>query len=707
MTEALNRLRNAVGDDPPLTPFVGAGVSMFATNGAESASWHGLLLSGIEICRRVFSPLPPGWAARMRGQLDNADVFTYLAVADEISRRLHEVWEGREFDAWIQGTVGALQYTQEGERLIIALRKLAMSGPDSSQRGVILTTNYDTLIEDLGEPDQQWKPVTWTAGQWPSAATKSKVVLHLHGVATDTRSIIISSADYQRLETDLNKLLGEAYFVSRRLVFIGCGDGLSDPDIARLMKKMIHLIPEEGTEHFILVRGDQLRQLLERPLSPRIRPVAYGSSFADLPVFLEKLTAGDEIDISQDPEFYEQDDASVETPEQTVATTTVSEQRPAGAAGDSAGAAEDSTDRARATLQELAGPAQQLLDDALTHLQHAVYAMEQVKRRGAVPDGADDWKDFSVREAVHQRLAASLTVPVADLECCSEQVAHEVTAVEADVRRLSAQQRFARHALLLAPLAETVSELEKLSGELLGSMRETRTDMRARAEVWPYYQTLGETLSHAYELIEQANFSAFLIEQELERLQTTAESEGTAAEGGEGAAEARQPAPEGVSAAGRRPSRRQPDSGAATLGQIRAIGDGVIDVPVVGRAVAGQAGGAGEEYSGTVPVPSRNLHPDRVAAVFVRGDSMTGDNIREGDYVIIDRELAPKDKDIVVVRTGGEGDSRAMVKRIRLTPEGETLRLESSNPNSAEAKVDLGDNPEREGTVIGIYRPLK
>jgi hypothetical protein len=77
MTEALNRLREAVAKrtttTPLLSPFVGTGFSLAAT-GADYASWSGLLLEGIKVCQRVGTPMPSGWADRMREQLDNADV---------------------------------------------------------------------------------------------------------------------------------------------------------------------------------------------------------------------------------------------------------------------------------------------------------------------------------------------------------------------------------------------------------------------------------------------------------------------------------------------------------------------------------------------------------------------------------------------------------------------------------------------------------
>ena len=87
MTEGLARLREAVAKEIPPVPFVGAGFSVAATEGAEHASWHGLLLDGIKVCQRVGSPMPPGWADHMRDQLDYADAITYIAAADEITRR--------------------------------------------------------------------------------------------------------------------------------------------------------------------------------------------------------------------------------------------------------------------------------------------------------------------------------------------------------------------------------------------------------------------------------------------------------------------------------------------------------------------------------------------------------------------------------------------------------------------------------------------
>jgi SOS-response transcriptional repressor LexA len=85
---------------------------------------------------------------------------------------------------------------------------------------------------------------------------------------------------------------------------------------------------------------------------------------------------------------------------------------------------------------------------------------------------------------------------------------------------------------------------------------------------------------------------------------------------------------------------------------------------------------------------------------------MSGDGLHNGDYVIVNRDQSPKDNDIVVVRTGGQADSEAMVKRIRLNRNGKLLRLESSNKDSPQEVVKPADDPHIEGTVIGIFRNI-
>lgn len=150
--DGLIRLREALKADLPPAPFVGAGFSVAVTGGVAEASWIGLLKDGIRECERVVSSLPPGWGGQMRDQLENTDAINCIGIADQIVRRLREVGSGTGYDSWIQGAMGRLRPGPGGEQIIAAVRELAKAR-------IIVTTNYDTLIED---PKPPWESVTWT-----------------------------------------------------------------------------------------------------------------------------------------------------------------------------------------------------------------------------------------------------------------------------------------------------------------------------------------------------------------------------------------------------------------------------------------------------------------------------------------------------------------------------------------------------------------
>ena len=482
MADALDRLCAAMTSKSPPTPLVGAGLSVAVTNGAAQASRLGLLLDGIQVCERVVSPLPPGWAGSMKSRLRNADLFTYLAVADEVARRLRAVHEGEEFDSWIRNAVGALRPTPEGRQLIEAVRRLGK---------VILTTNYDTLLEDL-EPG--WLSGTWTDPDYTTAFKKAEVVIHLQGVARKPSSIILGSADYGRLNAEnLARILNKSPFFSHRFIFIGYGDGVSDLDAAPLIDFVNNVMPKESTEHYILVRGDQLRQFIERPLSPLIVPVAYGTRFADLAPFLRWLAASEKVEVSQDPDFYEQ--------------------------------------RPTTTLLDLASPAQEKLHDALDALQRAMNSMDRVERQVAMPAGMDAW-DYKDQAAAHERLAESVRGPAADLESCAadlESYSMEVVPAFADAERTVEQLaagKFTRYAARLAWVVDAVSELADLSGLLLRRATLALRDLNDRMNLYSGYRSPYEALYRAHRNIDHATGAALSMKVRLQ-LQAVQSTGGT------------------------------------------------------------------------------------------------------------------------------------------------------------------------------------
>jgi SOS-response transcriptional repressor LexA len=674
MTEALDRLREAVaegGKPPLLTPFVGTGFSLAATGGADHASWRGLLLEGIKVCQRVGSPMPAGWPDRMREQLDNADVFTYLAVADEITRRLSSIRGGREFGFWLQSTVGRLEATKEGQKIIEAVCSLG--------RNVILTTNYDTVIE---KAKHDWHPYTCEEPGYGSPPATEGAVLHLHGVAGNPDSIILSSAHYQRLsEEQLSQVFNQSHFASRRFVFIGCGDGLNDPNISTLAEFAHRVLGKRKREHYLLVPGGQLRQFNEHPISSSIVPVAYGSSFDELTPFLQKLVAEEEIDTSQDPDEYDRRAAA----------------------------------RPRTALLDLAAPAWEKLQSAQDALRRAIRRMEQVENRGAAPDRMTGW-DYRDQKSVHAQLASSVRGPATHLESCLVEVVSGFKDAERDVGRLLGPQ-FTKFAADLEQMIDTVSELETQTWQLRGRVAAVRDDLEERSERYGDYRLARDALIRAHDFVENAHEIARSLKDGLDQLRADAAGRPPTARPAEQEAD-------GTAVAARPDGAARPDlwvvGGTA---QTELSGKAELDVPPAADAPAPQPGEAAETRFLRVPLladiaagdfmladaenvreylalPAQYVQGDEVYLLEVIGDSMTGeDGVLEGDYIIVNRGLAWNNGDMVVVFVEGKG---ATLKRI--WHDGTSIHLQPSNPALDPMTLGPSDDPHIQGKVTGVFR---
>lgn len=121
-------------------------------------------------------------------------------------------------------------------------------------------------------------------------------------------------------------------------------------------------------------------------------------------------------------------------------------------------------------------------------------------------------------------------------------------------------------------------------------------------------------------------------------------------------------------------------------------------VPLVGRVTAGQPILAVENVEGWMPLPQELVQDgDEVFALRVRGDSMVGAGIADGDIVFVRRQPSADNGAIVVALIGDE----ATVKRFFREPEG--IRLQPANdaypPVITRRAVILGK-------VIGLFRRL-
>ena len=126
-----------------------------------------------------------------------------------------------------------------------------------------------------------------------------------------------------------------------------------------------------------------------------------------------------------------------------------------------------------------------------------------------------------------------------------------------------------------------------------------------------------------------------------------------------------------------------------------AIGQGGL--PLVGTIAAGLLSEALAEPEQVLE--DRELLPHRPGDFLlrVRGDSMIGDGILNGDKVLLRPEVDAQDGEIAAVLVGS--DHEATLKRI--FRKGPKLRLKASNPQYADIVVDGA-----EVKIAGVYRGL-
>jgi repressor LexA len=128
-------------------------------------------------------------------------------------------------------------------------------------------------------------------------------------------------------------------------------------------------------------------------------------------------------------------------------------------------------------------------------------------------------------------------------------------------------------------------------------------------------------------------------------------------------------------------------------------------VPVLGRIAAGAPLLAEEHRDGELPLAPSALPgpPEDFFALRVRGDSMIGAHICNGDLVVVRRQSAAQPNDIVVAMLGEGPDAEATVKRF--VPAGSQVVLKPENPAMGPIIVDPRSRALKIlGKVIGVVR---
>jgi len=123
-------------------------------------------------------------------------------------------------------------------------------------------------------------------------------------------------------------------------------------------------------------------------------------------------------------------------------------------------------------------------------------------------------------------------------------------------------------------------------------------------------------------------------------------------------------------------------------------------VPYYGRIHAGEPSILPENREGFITMDRRFIPADEVYFLRVKGDSMIGRAISDGDFVMVNPLAKPKENDIVAARIGDEATVKTLTQS-----NGKTI-LTPANPAEREIVIEKGDDYGLLGVVCGVFRPF-
>jgi len=123
-------------------------------------------------------------------------------------------------------------------------------------------------------------------------------------------------------------------------------------------------------------------------------------------------------------------------------------------------------------------------------------------------------------------------------------------------------------------------------------------------------------------------------------------------------------------------------------------------IPYYGRIHAGTPSVSPDDRKGFITVDRRFLPTNDVYFLKVKGDSMIGRGILDGDFVMVSPTLIAKDGDIIAARLADE----ATIKT--LAHSNGRVVLEPANANERALEITPGEDFGVLGVVCGVYRPF-
>jgi repressor LexA len=127
---------------------------------------------------------------------------------------------------------------------------------------------------------------------------------------------------------------------------------------------------------------------------------------------------------------------------------------------------------------------------------------------------------------------------------------------------------------------------------------------------------------------------------------------------------------------------------------------GTQPVPYYGKIHAGEPALLPEHRKGFITMDRRFVPSEQAYFLRVKGDSMIGRGIDDGDFVMVNPITEAKDGDVIAARLGDE----ATVKT--LTHRGDQVVLVPANPAEREIAIEPAQDFAVLGVVSGIFRPF-
>lgn len=270
-------------DQPKVLVVVGTGISMGAT-GTSHASWLGLLEHGIDhlVKTKVFTKSRGETLVKsLRSAFSPFNLKLALQHAENVEINL-KTPDLQAFADWLESAFCDFKARTGGTETLDSLRDLQQAG------ALLLTTNYDSLLSDASG----LSPVTWEEhAEFLQVINRQREgILHIHGHWRQPASVVLGRSSYDRIvKDDKFQSAFKSLWLEWSWVYVGCGDGLDDPNLGLLLewgKQWGHgALPD-----YFLAREDKTSALDARGDKPTNLVCVGFPEYPDLPRMLREIT---------------------------------------------------------------------------------------------------------------------------------------------------------------------------------------------------------------------------------------------------------------------------------------------------------------------------------------------------------------------------------------------------------------------------------